>query len=113
MSNYRYQAVQRGKNSKFPDKAEFWILGSGTRPPEWLVDNAAVHGFQGDIPVFKTRATNTGGLIFLDSAEKNELVTVPESESGVIICSRTHGIQGLRGRCFEMVYEIIKIKDNK
>lgn len=59
--------VQRGRNSKYPEKIETWQLGEDT--PGWLSDICKVVAMEGNGNlILDTRKTSTGGFELLNSS---------------------------------------------
>ena len=97
--------VQRGLNSKYPNKIKTWRFGE--KVPEWISDIAKVIFIdaEGNITL-DHRETNTGGLEFLDSSGNRILFTIKSKED--YVCTGDGKLFVLRPLQLELLY-----KENK
>lgn len=82
--------VQRGYNSKYPEKIEFWRIGDDI--PEWISDKAKVIFIDGEGKLtLEMTDTSTGGVEIMDSSGTRVLIRLESKKDYVCINSSHKG----------------------
>ncbi len=95
--------VQRGLNSKYPERIDTWRLGESV--PDWLSDRAKVLFIDGEgnitLDMFKL---DTGGVEIKNSDGKGILVKMKTGDS-VLCYSSGKNIFSLKPKQLELLYQ--------
>ena len=95
--------IQRGMNSKYPEKINTWRLGENI--PEWLSDRAKVLFIDGDGNItLDLLKLDTGGVEIKNSDGKGILVKMETGDS-VLCYSNGKNIFSLKPKQLELLYQ--------